>query len=266
MELPEIADAVSDFRIVNSGVSQPVRRGERLSVERWYKLQADISGSYAIEPVEVAYRLPNGEQRVAKTPKIFVEVESLLEKEFEAKDIRDIKPPVPVSPAYRVFLLLSGLLAGAIALLLIGRKLFERLKRRREAKLTASRPAHEEALEALEELMRKNLLEKGLAREFCFAISEIFRRYMQARFRIPAIDLTTEEILPRVEGDGIVEEGLKPLVREFLINTDLVKFAQHRPTRDELEKIVEHTRAFIERTRPVPSVEVEPALTGGEVR
>ena len=165
-----------------------------------------------------------------------------------------------------MFFLILGILAGAIALLIIGRKLFERLKRKKEAEVTVSRTAHEEALEALEALMRKNLLEGGLAREFCFEISEILRRYMQARFLIPAIDLTTDEILPRVEDDGIIEEGLKPLVRELLTNTDMVKFAKHRPTRDELNKIIEDTRAFIERTRPVSTIEPESAMTGGEVQ
>ena len=138
------------------------------------------------------------------------------------------------------------------------------IKRRQEAKLAASRPPHEVALEALEELMRKKLLERGLAREFCFEISEIFRRYMQARFRIPAIDLTTDEILPRIEGDGIVEEELKPLIRQFLTSTDLVKFAQYRPMRSELDKIIEDARTFVEKTRPMPAAESESIASGGE--
>ena len=266
LELPEIADIFSGFRIVNSGVSQPIQSGERVHIERWYKLQADISGSYVIEPIEIAYSLPDGEQELARTPRIFIEVESLLEQDSTVKDIRDIKPPVSVSPSLRAFLLPLGLLAAAIMALLVGRELFGRLKRRQEARLRASKPAHEEAMEALDALMRKKLLERGLAREFCFEISEIFRRYMQARFRIPAIDLTTEEILPRVEHDGIIEERLKPLVREFLTNTDLVKFAKYRPTREELDKIIENTRAFIDRTTPAPAGELESAMAGGEVR
>jgi hypothetical protein len=263
LELPEIADKFSDFRIANSGVVQPARKGDRLVAERWYKLQADIAGSYVIEPIEVAYSLQHGKRRTAKTPKIFLEVESLLAKQGEAHDIRDIKPPVSVSPSYGAFLLVLAILAGTIALLLLSRKLFNRLRSRAEAKRFAPKPAHEEALEALDRLLKKRLVEKGHARLFCFEISEIFRRYMQARFGIPALDLTTDEILPRVEGNGIIGERLKPVVREFLTDTDFVKFAKYQPTRDEIEKIIENTRAFINISRAVPAAGAASAV-GGE--
>ncbi len=265
LELPEIADKFSDFRIVNSGISQPVRKGDRVVAERWYKLQADVAGSYVIEPIEVAYNLQHGKQRTAKTPKIFLEVESLLAKRGEAHDIRDIKPPVSVPPSYGVFLLVLAILAGTIALLLLSRKLFNRLRSRAQAKRFAPKPAHEEALEALERLLKKRLIEKGHTRLFCFEISEIFRRYMQARFGIPALDLTTDEILPRVEGNGIIGERLKPIVREFLSDTDFVKFAKYQPTRNEIKRIIENTKTFINTSKVAPAAEAASAA-GGEAQ
>ena len=88
---------------------------------------------------------------------------------------------------------------------------------------------------------------------------------MQARFSFPAIDLTTEEIIPRVESNGIVDDALRPVVREFLINTDLVKFAKHQPLRDEMDTIIEHTRTFINMTVVVAQPAVEDTA-GGEAR
>ncbi|UCD58962.1 MAG: hypothetical protein JSV16_07605, partial [Candidatus Hydrogenedentota bacterium] len=129
-----------------------------------------------------------------------------------------------------------------------------------------SRPAHEEALESLERLLGKRLIERGREREFCFEISEIFRRYMQARFGIPALDLTTDEILPRVEKNGIVEENLRLVVREFLTGTDLVKFAKYRPTQEEIEEIIDHTRLFIDKTKISSANDLEPVAAGGEIR
>ncbi len=261
LELPEIADRLSDFRIVNSGDARQEKNG-RIVVERWYKLQADLSGSYVIDPAEIAYSLPDGEEKTAKTPKIYIEITSLLARDGEAEDIRDIKPPVTIPYPNRILLPIAAALIVAILAILVGRKLVERLKQRAEARELARRPPHEEALEALDRLVEKGLIEQGRAREFCFEISEIFRRYMHARLNVPATDLTTEEIIPRVEDNGIVEESLKPLVRNFLINTDQVKFAKYQPAREEIDEIIESARTFIKRTTVDPTAESEPAAGG----
>ena len=232
--------------------------------ERWYKLQADTAGSYIIDPIEATYTTPDGTQEALTTPKIFLEIVSLLEEEGAVNDIRDIKPPVDIYNLYRTVLVILAVLLAAILVILIGGRFFARWRRRVIERKLAPRPPHEEALEALQQLLEKRLIEKGLPKDFCFEISEILRRYIQARFDFPAIDLTTEEILPRVEDNGIVKDTLKPLVREFLTRTDLVKFAKHLPTRDELDKIIENTRTFINETALVPTTETE-STEGGEI-
>lgn len=251
LELPEIADTFKDFRIVSSGSTPPSETHGRISQSRWYKLQADISGSYVLDPVEVAYQTPGGKRETLKTPKIFLEIESLL-KEGDAKDIRDIKPPVSPIPSYRTFLLIAAALLAAVGVFLLARWLYGRYRRRQLAAIFARKPAHEEALEALERLLKRRLAEQGRIREFCFEISGIVRRYMDARFGIPAIDLTTEEILQQAgERDGLIDGQVRPLLAEFLLETDLAKFAKHRLPANKIEKIVQHTITFIGKTTPV---------------
>jgi uncharacterized repeat protein (TIGR01451 family) len=248
LELPEVADKLSAFRIVDSSLSPPIREDGHFTTERSYKLQADIAGSYVVEPITVPYSFPDGKQDVVKTPKIFIEIESILAKEDDVEDIRDIKPPMVVSYLYRTIFSVLAVLFGLILVVVFIRMLVAWRRNRAEARKMALRPAHEEALEALEMLLNKRLVEKGRMKKFCFEISIIFRRYMQARFGIPALDLTTEEIIPRVEEDGISEESLRQIIREFLVDTDLVKFAKYAPTVDEMKTILQHTRTFIEQT------------------
>jgi hypothetical protein len=263
IELPEISDRFSEFRLITDGRALPKAKGGSILAERWYKLQADTAGSYIIDPIEVAYTMPDGTQATLRTPRIFLEVVSLLEEEGAVNDIRDIKPPVDISNFYRIVLLILAALLGAVLLTFIGGRAFARWRRRAREQKLSPRPPHEEALEALRRLLAKGLIEKGRPKEFCFEISEILRRYMHGRFDFPAIDLTTEEILPRIEDNGIVKDSLKPLVREFLTQTDLVKFAKHLPTRDELDKIIEDTRTFINETALMPVSGAEPT-EGGE--
>jgi dephospho-CoA kinase len=262
--LPEIADKLSDFRIVNSGSLPPEKKGSRILESRWYKLQADTAGSYVIEPVEVALRLPGGEHQTVKTPKLFVEITSLLQQEGGAQDIRDIKPPVSVFPSLKTFLPVVAALAGIAAAFLLGMWLFGRYRRKRAARAVARKPAHEEALESLENLLKKNLVEQERFQEFCFEISFILRTYLESRFRIPAVDFTTEEILKRVnERDGVIDGEMKPLLAEFLTDTDLVKFAKHQPSAEEIAKIIRDTMTFIQKTALV-ATEKEPASGPGK--
>lgn len=262
--LPEISDKLSDFRIVNSGSSPAEKKGSRILENRWYKLQADTAGSYVIEPIEIALQLPGGERQTLTTPKLFIEVASLLQQEGGAQDIRDIKPPVSVFPSLKTFLPIVAALAGIVAVILLGMWFFERYRRKRATKALARKPAHEEALESLQNLLKRNLVEQGRFKEFCFEVSFILRTYLENRFKIPAVDFTTEEILKGVnERDGVIDGEMKPLLAEFLVDTDRVKFAKHQPSTQEIEKIIHDTMTFIRKTALVAE-EKEPAFGSGK--
>jgi hypothetical protein len=268
LELPDIADKFSEFRIVDSGETAPDTGADIHIAQQWYKLQADTAGSYVIDPLEVAYTLPDGAGDTLRTPKIFLEITTLLSEEAGLNDIRDVKPPVEILHPYRLALIIAAVALIAILAVLIGRRVFARWRRRAAERKLAARPPHEEALKALERLLGKELVEKGQSKRFCFEISEIFRRYIHGRFDIPAVDLTTEEILPRFDEDGVLAESHKPIARGFLTSTDLVKFAKYLPSRDEIDKIVRDTRAFINETAAQDDEEADAALPveGGAAR
>lgn len=94
-----------------------------------------------------------------------------------------------------------------------------------------TRPAHEVALEALEALERSGLLERGQVKEYHIAASDILRTYVEARFRVEALEMTTREVL-----DGLGRVGVGPHfvegLRTFLGACDLVKFAKAKPDAD----------------------------------
>jgi len=252
IDLPEVSDRLVDFRIVSSGVTGPVRKGERVLTERWYKLQADVSGSYVIEPVEIALDLPTGERETFKTPKIFIEIQSLLERDEGTQDIRDIKPPVSVYPPVKTILSIAALAAGLVGAVLIGNRLIRNLRQRKTAVHLGRKQPHEIAMQALQELLMKRLVEQGRVQEFYFELSLIFRQYIQDRFLIPAVDFTTEEILHHIDKrDGLLNGELKPLMADFLTGADLVKFAKHEPPAEEVNKAVQQTIEFIGKTAPL---------------
>ena len=259
-------------------------QGGRTVEEHRVRLRVDRVGSYELAPVKIRYRLrspepaaspardgsegdPQSSPRSAspgdsateeagwetvETAPVSVEVESLLERAEQAgepvADIRGLKPlERPEPPLPWPWIAGGGVLAAGLAALLLW-------LRRRTADETRAppRPAHEVALERLEALARLDRTDPETVHRLHFELSEVVRTYVESRFGLNATDLTTEEIvvalprLPDLEGDTACR------LRRFLVDTDRVKFADHRPPESEIETAFERARRFIEATRPRP--------------
>jgi len=94
-------------------------------------------------------------------------------------------------------------------------------------------PAHEAALTALAELEASQLLARGQVKEYHIELSDILRTYVERRFGIEALEMTSHEILLGLQTRG-VEPGFVDGLRSFLDPCDLVKFA--KPFSDLSEK------------------------------
>jgi hypothetical protein len=103
--------------------------------------------------------------------------------------------------------------------------------------------------EELEKLKGEHLIEKGIVREHYFRLSDIFRRYIENRFAIPAVEQTTQELLPEIMGLDAMHASAKSEVREFLHHSDMVKFAKYLPARDEVDANEQKVVRIIEETK-----------------
>jgi len=112
-------------------------------------------------------------------------------------------------------------------------------------------------VEALEALLSENLEGLGRVQEFHFRLSEIIRRYLGDRYDFNAIDLTTYELLERLPDLDVPGELLQ-LMTGFNLRCDLVKFADHVPSPDELNEAVQLAREVLSLTRPQPVLDTVP--------
>jgi len=135
-------------------------------------------------------------------------------------DIHDIKPPE--SAGFDPVILWYVLAAIAILAVLAGIIYwFTHRKKRVKAMTVPSLPPHEAALLALNELSDVENME---GKTFYFRLSAIVRHYLEGRFGINAPEMTTEELLPRIdrlEMDRNLHKSLKNLFQ----SADPVKFA-----------------------------------------
>jgi len=162
-----------------------------------------------------------------------------------AEDIRDIKPPLSLGFNFWTWLVLLFILI----LLAVGIWYFLKRKKQKKAPELSPRPAHEIALERLDLLRKKNLAEKGMIKEFYVELSDIVRRYIEARFSFRAPEMTTEEFLFILRHASVLSDKEKELLKVFLMHCDMVKFAKYRPTAVEIEQSLKSAEDFIVRTK-----------------
>ncbi len=258
LEIPQFADKIEGFRIIDVGSDsvQELKPGI-IEKSRQLNLKADISGSYVLPGIALSYKDMQGSDKKLETPEIFVEIkaeEIATGEGAQIKDeniLRDIKN---LSPLPRSYLMLI-LTIATILCILAGSLLLYFLIKKRRAKPKPLIPAHEEALLALDILAQQDA--PGQYKEFYFALSQILRHYVERQYQLQATDQTLEEIRSSI---GSIETLSSPL-QEELLNilgvADMVKFANLIPGNGQNMTLLEQSKSFVEKTKPVEEAKGE---------
>ncbi|MBT3224406.1 MAG: hypothetical protein HN348_35510, partial [Proteobacteria bacterium] len=179
VEVPEPGAEIAGFRIIDLGQDSAEQEG-RVHDKWWYKLRADLVGSYVLPSTTIRYREGEGDWQTIETSEIFVEVASVLPVEGEADDIREIKPLQPPLPTKWWILFVAG--GGAFLLLLILALGVAIWWFRRGGAGPYVAPAHEVAFAALDALRKSDLDDPEALRVWYFDLSEVLRTYVEGRF------------------------------------------------------------------------------------
>ena len=92
---------------------------------------------------------------------------------------------------------------------------------------------------------------EGEVKEYHIQASEIVRRYLEGRYEVSALELTSYEVLERLRALDLGEETLVAL-GGFLEDCDLVKFAKHVPTDQSCAQLVLRARTLVRETMWAP--------------
>lgn len=163
----------------------------------------------------------------------------------EPPQLRDIHPPLPL-PEERSYALL---IAGVLIVFLVLAALFWFFRLRKKKVLLPF--AHETALADL--LRARSLMTPEQALRYADELSDILRRYIEARFRIRSTRQTTKEFFSCLAGNPARTETLLKehgdSLKECLGQCDMAKFALCTPDRSSMEKMEHAVQDFIESTR-----------------
>jgi hypothetical protein len=248
LDWPAFSGKLGDFTVTGASLSPPrLVDGGRVLREGRYELEPFLAGDYEIPPL--ALRLAGG--RTIETEPVRIRVSSVLPPGEEAPELKEIAPPVELGGLSRWFYLPAGAALAGLGYAAY-RLLSRRRSRRRAARGTAP---HERALRELSSLMAEDLIGQGQSKLFYLRVSSILRRYIEERFGLRAPERTTEEFLADLETSRELAARQKELLKRFLEHCDMVKFAAHQPSRDEIDETINSCAQFIAETRPIEAGE-----------
>lgn len=124
---------------------------------------------------------------------------------------------------------------------------------------------YQKAINELRVLRSSKLWENGQERQYFTRLTDILREYLQGRFGINAMEMTSEQVNKAVRRDKEAAVN-KEYVEQVLAMADFVKFAKMRPLPDDSISAFENALRFVEATRPVVTDEQGDGEQGKEVR
>lgn len=144
-----------------------------------------------------------------------------------------------------------------LILLLIAAGVYAYLRYRKEGHILPKKPEptpYEVAMAGLHALRQKKLWEQGMEKEYFTELTDILRTYMQKRFGINAIEMTSRQILAALSANPETADK-RPMIRQILDMADFVKFAKVRPLPADSITSYENAVKFVEQTKPLPPAE-----------
>ncbi|MGZ3884760.1 MAG: hypothetical protein ACXVPQ_09975 [Bacteroidia bacterium] len=181
---------------------------------------------------------------------------SLLEVNTVATDttdatLKDIKPPFEEPFNWKWYLPYAYWSAGVIALVAILIYIIYRFTRKKPEVFVPEKPKvppHITALAELERIRVESVWKEGHTKEYYSAISDAVRMYIEGRFGVNALELTTDEIVKAFKSQ-VVDPISKEKLQQLLVLSDFVKFAKQIPIEQEHAFTLQNAIDFVNGTK-----------------
>ncbi len=228
----------------------------RIKISQDYLITAFDSGYYTIPSIRFALG-----QQIAETNPIALSVNT-VKVDVKKDDIKDIKSVMDAPFSWKelfkwIGLVLGALLIVALIVYLLMKYVFKKDITIIPAKEEIKLPPHVVAIGKLEKIKTEKLWQTGHIKEFYIQLTDVIREYMQNRFGISALEMTSDEILRAINS---VPEA--KLVRDNLYQvlklSDLVKFAKFVPLQNENDLSLVNAYILVDKTKQEEVVPEQP--------
>jgi hypothetical protein len=247
---PQLPDSFDHLEIVEKGKIDTVKQGGHVLYKQRLLITGFDSGVFKIPSFVFAYNgVQGGEAQSVLSDSLQILVQTVAVDTSQA--FKPIKGIMSVKGSWLDYI---WYIIGAIVLIALG--IFIAIYFIKNKKVVAPKPQgpvetlQERTLRLLNELEAKQLWQKKQVKEYYVALTDVVRNYIELRFSTPAMELTTDELLYKVQ----YHRELQPyhgLLSGILSTADLAKFAKAEPLPQEHMDAMEKAKQFVNTSKPV---------------
>ncbi len=250
----------------SSGQDTVTQDNGLVKISKKYVLTSFYENLYYLPPMNVVVDGKNYKSKSLALKVMTVPVDTLHpEKFFPPKDVQDN----PFSwEEWSMPFWMSILL---VLLIVATYYLWTRLKENKpviaRVRIVKKVPPHQKALNDIERLKAERMSASEDRKAYYTLLTDVLRKYIKERFGFNAMEMTSSEIIARLQQDG--DRKMIDELKELFITADLVKFAKHSTLINENDYNLVNAVEFINTTKQEdqPTVErIEPKLTETDKR
>lgn len=240
-----VPDSFAHFEIVIRGTIDTAEKNGMLTCKQTLTLTSFDSGINTIPSLQVSLDPLGGDSTINLfTDSIPINVSfSPLDS---SKTFHDIKTIIEVKEEIPWWIWAGGA-ALLILLIVVIIYLIKYLKKRKKnvPLFNSKLSPVDEAMQALEQLQKEQLLYKGEIKQFHVRLIEIFKRYISRKMQRNVLNLTSSDVLLLLN-DTLLSKADTSTIAGVLRMSDAVKFAKFYPHKEESESSLLNTKKVIE--------------------
>ncbi|MBK7132543.1 MAG: hypothetical protein IPH69_06885 [Bacteroidales bacterium] len=253
LTLPVFKDSlVKNIEILSGPLFDTVRSADGgLKITERYLITSFDSGYYQVPPVYAELKNEEGIKRFYSDYSQLEVMRVKIAPSDSTAKIYDIISPyrAPVT----IGEIIPWVLAAALltAFIWYGLRLVKkfRMKETGVEEVIIREPAHIIAFRELERLRDDQVWQKGEIKLYYTRLTEILRQYLENRYNVFSLELTTAETLDALVKTGFKKDAHYNQLRTILSGADLVKFAKYNPEPAENDIHFQNSWDFVQVTK-----------------
>ena len=249
VQLPVLQDTITKgVELISVSKPDTADFGSTLQIKQDYLVTSFDSAIYVLPPFLVI----DGTDTI-RSNALGLKISTYSDVNTETKNFFDIKDVIFPPFVLWAYALIIWIIIGTIILILLGWYLYEVWKGKRslipfkkteEPKL----PPHVVALNELDNIKVQKLWQQGLNKQYHSSITDTLRKYIEERFGIAAMEMTSGETLDEITQISVADSVYDNL-KQILQLADFVKFAKYRPLPDENDLSMMNAYLFVNQTK-----------------
>ncbi len=235
----------------------------RIKITEKYLVTSFDSGYYQVPPV---YAELKNEEGIKRFYSDYSQLEVMRVKIAPADSTAKIYDIIsPYRAPVTIGEIIPWVLAAALlaALIWYGLRLIKKFRRKETGaeEIINIEPAHIIAFRELERLRDDQVWQKGEIKLYYTRLTEILRQYLENRYKVFSLELTTAETLDALVRTGFKKDALYNQLKTILSGADLVKFAKYNPEPAENDIHFQNSWSFVQATKEEVVVAEDTSVT-----